>query len=123
MENVHPAIDLVPEAQPDELTGPIVSRLIVKPGEHARSDALHEIVKERHKAISSGYTEDHDREYHGSGVLAEAAACFALGQVPEFIKGDARHITGIHGDKLVMSRRQQLVVAGALILAALEILD
>ena len=81
--------------------------------------ALDDIAAERRRQIEvHGWTPDHDDE-HAHGEIANAAADFAMpGQHPMLS-------SWAYGSKVVDKepRRQQLVKAGALIVAEIERLD
>jgi hypothetical protein len=92
--------------------------------------AIEAIAAERLRQIEAeGWTPEHDDE-HGDGALAQAAACYAM--------GDHRILAWSHDGKSLgqaslwpwhpdwwkpANRRRDLVKAGALIVAEIERLD
>lgn len=91
---------------------------------------LKEISKERQRQIEKeGYSQSHDDE-HGDGSIADAAACYAATSdflfQPVAVSEAGARITDVwpwHPDsnkKQNHSRKRQLVMAGAMILAELE---
>lgn len=84
--------------------------------------AVRDIVaeRERQKAVE-GWTSEHDDE-HNRGELAEAAACYAYGEIIDTQTGCHLWPWG-DDDWRPSDRRRELVKAGALILAEIERLD
>ncbi|MBU6460848.1 MAG: hypothetical protein KGQ58_08250 [Proteobacteria bacterium] len=88
-----------------------------------------ELIKaERLRQLQKGYTPEHDQQ-HVKNELAHAAACFAAGttslaDIELAALGRHEELWPHHqwhpDDLIKLSRKQQLIVAGALILAELE---
>lgn len=89
----------------------------------APRNAYQLILQERDRQIAKGYTREHDDE-HGSGEIALAAACFAAGEdlvTDGAIEAGVWPWKGQAFDALEgKSRLEQLVIAGALIVAEIE---
>lgn len=93
-----------------------------------RSQALHDVMAERHRQMSvEGWTAQHDDE-HTNGSMAYAAAAYAVASIQR--PGTLEQATGVYAWTGWAKRwwkprspRQDLVRAGALILAEIERLD
>lgn len=93
------------------------------------SPAAHAVIFERQRQIEQeGWTPEHD-DQHGSGELAEAAACYAEASAdPEGSDVPLDSLCGhwpwsVKWWKPSKDRRRNLIKAGALILAEIERLD
>lgn len=126
------------DAQPDqlalELGVPDDRGLPLLEPEPELTRAARDVVAERQRQIiDEGFTPAHDDQSHGCGAMSRAAACYARG--PQFLMmhkmGDGQgNIVDVPVDWpwapswwKPRSRREDLVRAGALILAEIERID
>lgn len=85
-----------------------------------------QIMRERQRHIESGRTPDKDKQHYqgNDNTLCRAAACFALGRFAVLYDAKANeNLWPQHWTKRMLQskdRREQLVIAAALILAELE---
>jgi hypothetical protein len=87
-----------------------------------QSNAIADIAAERQRQIETeGWTPEHDDE-HGKGELADAAACYAHG---ELIRDEADGFLWPWDEDWwkPSDRRRELIKAGALIVAEIERID
>lgn len=95
---------------PDSLPGPTF-------------EALNDIALERHKQIRAyGYTHEHD-DVHVGGQLAQAACYFAWPKYPCMQFWPLDSWDECFATKLKHTRREQIIIAAALLVAELERLD
>lgn len=94
--------------------------------------AIEDVIAERQRQINvEGWTDEHDDE-HTDGSMAQAAACYALGNKIETLDRAANSVTRLRHHQVwpwaeqwwkPKDRRRNLVRAGALILAEIDRLD
>lgn len=92
----------------------------------AKTPAERDVLKERARQISQeGWTPEHDDE-HSGGEIADAAACYAAGQILSAMRGRSvfnQIWPWASSWWKPRDRRSNLVRAGALIIAEIERLD
>lgn len=85
------------------------------------ADIAMEIYKERCRQITVGYDEGHDDE-HKEGQISRAAAVYAYGNDMRDIDTEIA-VWPWSSDPKTRTRREELVISGALILAEIARLD
>jgi Lar family restriction alleviation protein len=95
----------------------------IQPSEGEVERVTSDVLAERRRQIEvEGWTPQHDDE-HGAGELADAAACYAAGEMLHLVATDGYLWPWSEDWWKPTDRRRELIKAGALILAEIERLD